>query len=144
MIHKPWGESDAVQPNFTLMSRDIADYLFSICSYIQMGKNTLSRIKLFVDENYSSPGFGLSAAAEKMGISSSYLSRLFKKETGENFLDYLINIRIERSKYLLETTSLHNHEIAAQVGFDSDHYFGQVFKRKCGITPKEYRKEHHI
>ena len=80
-----------------------------------------------------------SAAAERLGVNSSYLSRLFKKETDENFVDYLVDVRIGKAEYLLETTKLKNSEISALVGFEDERYFGKVFKKKCGVTPKQYR-----
>lgn len=144
MIHKPQMQSGYVQENFVFMSCNIKDYVFAICTYIQTGKNMLGKIKLLVEEYYADCNFGLSTAADKMGITSSYLSRLFKKETGKNFLDYLVDVRMQRAKYLLKTTSLCNSEIAAQIGFSSNHYFGRVFKKKCGLTPKQYRERYHL
>lgn len=114
-------------------------FLLHPLAIIPYGKNTFSKLTAIVEDNYAICEFGLAFAAEKMNMNSSYLSRLFKKEAGMNFLDYLLNVRIEKAKFLLSTTSLHNLEIAQQVGFESEHYFGQVFKKCCGMTPKQYQ-----
>lgn len=70
-----------------------------------------------------------------------YLSRLFKKETGKNFVDYLTDHRIERAKALIVTSDLKNYEIADHVGYDDYRYFSQVFKKKTGMTIGEYRRK---
>ena len=139
MSLRPVGASGCLFENFARKSREVEDYLVAVCKYIASSNDFVSRLELLVEENYGNRAFGLTAAADMMGISSSYLSRLFKKKNDQNFIDYLLNKRIERAKYLLETTTLRNRQIAERVGFDSDHYFGQVFKKHCGVTPGQYR-----
>lgn len=74
-------------------------------------------------------------------ISPSYLSRLFKRETGENLSSYVQNIRIEQAKTLLLTTSLKTYEVAGRVGIPDPVYFSRIFKKVTGIKPKDFRKE---
>lgn len=73
-------------------------------------------------------------------MSPSYLSRVFKQETGISVIHYLHHIRVEKSKELLLDPSLSLIDIAFQCGFTSQSYFTSVFKEKTGITPREYRK----
>jgi two-component system response regulator YesN len=141
MAQKPGMEQPYTSMNFRELSIMIGKYLEAICVYIDRGQNLMGKVKLMVEEQYGDCCFGLAQAADCLGINSSYLSRLFKKEMNENFIDYLIDIRIEKAVYLLETTKLKNSEIACKVGFEDERYFGKVFKKKCGMTPKQYRDD---
>lgn len=82
----------------------------------------------------------LSTLAELYHYSPSYLSRLYKQKTGESLTGEISNQRIQHAKILLETTMLPMSEVARQSGFYSTKYFLQLFKRKTGITPSQYRK----
>ena len=74
------------------------------------------------------------------GMSSGYLSSLFKNLFGIPFQDYLNNIRMEKAKLLLLTTGLKNYEIAELVGIENFNYFNSKFKKTFGMTPKEFKK----
>lgn len=93
----------------------------------------------YIAKNYSSP-IGLREVAEAVGLSKNHFCRLFKQETGENFLDYLNNLRIERAKQLLVSTELNINSIAQNVGFSEYRYFKQVFFKYTGSFPSECRK----
>lgn len=81
----------------------------------------------------------LEQLAERVQMSPSYFSRLFKHVVGERFKDYLINQRLEVARRLLCETSDKVYTIAEAVGFRDHHYFSDVFKRRIGVTPVEYR-----
>lgn len=74
------------------------------------------------------------------GFNASYFSSLFKHETGENFLEYLSNTRIEKAKDLLRTTRLSVTEICEEVGYQDMKHFSKTFKKVTGIKPSEFRK----
>lgn len=141
MVQKPSMDQSFSTLNYEYQGHVIKDYLNAICCYIKEGQNLTGKVKWIVAEYYGDSQFGLAFAAEELGVNSSYLSRLFKKETDKNFVDYLTDIRIEKAIYLLETTKLKNSDIAAAVGFEDERYFGKVFKKKQGITPKQWREE---
>ena len=65
----------------------------------------------------------------------------FKKEMQENFSEYLVRIRIEKAQALLAGTAMKTYQIAEEVGFSDPHYFSQVFKKKCGMVPADYREK---
>lgn len=90
-------------------------------------------------ENNLSKDITLETAAEKLNVSSFYLSKLFKKEKGENFISYLTNLRLNKAKELLHNKSLIIKEITAAVGYNDQNYFSKLFKNKFGMTPTEYR-----
>lgn len=74
-----------------------------------------------------------------VNLSYSYFSRLFKKETGMSFVDYVIFVRIQRAVWLLRHSSKSIEEIAFEIGFNTPNYFSAIFKKKVGISPSEYR-----
>lgn len=81
----------------------------------------------------------LESIAGRLGLSASYFSRIFSKETGTNFSTYLTEQRIEKAKLLIRTTNLKFYEIAEQCGFNSAVHFNNMFKKICGITPNQFR-----
>ncbi|UVI29142.1 response regulator transcription factor [Paenibacillus spongiae] len=82
----------------------------------------------------------LTSIAEEVGLSSFYLSRLFREETGESFNDYLTRLRIDQAIRLLQTTSLKVYEVAGRVGIPSYRYFSVVFRGRTGVSPTEFKK----
>lgn len=95
--------------------------------------------KIFIANNYKQD-IGLSDVARVVNLSSVYFSGLFKKEMGENFVDYLNRVRIDAAKVLLKDVRNNIGEIAEQCGFSDTRYFAKIFKRSVGITPSDYRK----
>ena len=80
-------------------------------------------------------------AADFAGVSSFYLSKLFKEEKGETFINFVSDKRLEKSCQLLAETDLSIKEITADVGYNDQNYYSRIFKSKYGLSPKEYRKE---
>ena len=83
---------------------------------------------------------GLSNVAERLHISAPYLSRVFKRETGINFLQYLLRLRIEKSKEFLKTGMTLQH-IAQEVQMGNAQNFIRIFRKFVGTTPGAYRNE---
>ena len=83
----------------------------------------------------------LSVLAEEFHLSAQYISQLFKNEIGVGFLTYLTNIRMERAKQLLLSTSLSIAEVSEQSGYGDYRVFTKVFKKAEGITPSQYRRD---
>lgn len=77
--------------------------------------------------------------AENVGLSESYLSRLFKKETGQTVSDYISCKKIEAAKNMLKFSDYHPSQISSILAFPSQSYFIKVFRAKTGLTPKKYR-----
>ena len=75
-----------------------------------------------------------------MDISPYYFSKLFKEETGENFIEYLTSLRINKAKELIQNSSLSMKEICAEVGYADPNYFSRIFKKNVGATPTEYKE----
>ena len=83
----------------------------------------------------------LSVLSEQFHLNPQYISQLFKSEIGVNFLAYLTNIRMEKAKKLLLSTSLSIAEVAEQSGYGDYRVFTKVFKKSEGITPSQYRRD---
>lgn len=80
----------------------------------------------------------LVSISEDLFVNPSYLSRLFKENTGKTFTQYLTEQRIERAKILLENPSARISEVSKEVGYNDEKYFSRVFRNMVGVTPKEY------
>ena len=79
--------------------------------------------------------------ADKINMNSSYFSRLFKKETGMSFSNFLLQKRIDKAKLLLSSTHYSVDEIVPMVGIESVSYFYRIYKRMTGNTPGEERSK---
>ncbi len=84
----------------------------------------------------------LAEAAKHVHMNPSYLSQLFKQQTGTNFIDYVTQIRLKEAKRLLSSTTLRISEIAERLGYSDLAYFTNMFKKAFQTTPSEYRKKH--
>jgi two-component system, response regulator YesN len=81
----------------------------------------------------------LNDVAARVNLSPSHFSVVFGKETGQNFKDYLIGVRIQKAKELLRSTALKSTDIGSLVGYQDPHYFSFVFKKNTGFSPSEFR-----
>lgn len=99
------------------------------------------RILAYLEKHYMQD-LSLEHLAGLMDLHPHYISRLFKKETGDNFVNYLNGLRIrEAQKLLIHQQHLTVQAIGQRVGFESNHYFSKVFKKFTGVTPGSYREE---
>jgi two-component system response regulator YesN len=96
----------------------------------------------FIERHYADPDMSLNSAAAHVFVSPTYLSILFKKKLGITFIDYLINLRLEKAKTLLRDTAKRTYEVAAETGYSDPQYFSVCFKKYTGLTPTEYRAQH--
>lgn len=92
-------------------------------------------------QEHLSEDVSLSVLAEEFHLSAQYISQLFKNEIGVNFLAYFTNIRMERAKKLLLSSSAPIGEISEQLGFGDYRVFTKVFKKAEGVTPSQYRRD---
>lgn len=134
------------ETSFTRIEEKIHCLLDS-CVYIvgQYKKNTspdlVLRCKEIMDANYNKE-ISLQEVAEIIGVSAAHLSRVVKKELGKNFTEYIVDLRMEKAKKMLETTNFKVMDISKTVGYENPDYFSRIFKRQCGTTPHDYR--HHF
>ncbi|MCR5291730.1 MAG: response regulator [Eubacterium sp.] len=98
----------------------------------------IKNAKLYIEQNYSKDLI-LDDVAKELQISPYYFSKLFKKRTGVNFIEYLTNLRIEKAKNLLRNSQKSIKEICVEVGYSDANYFSRTFKKNVGVTPSEYK-----
>lgn len=96
-----------------------------------------------IDKHYTH-NISLAEFARKYYCTSAYISKIFKKHTGVNFVDYIKNKRVEKAKDLLVSSPFKSEEIAWRVGYSDVKHFRDVFKKKEGMSPKEYRKKFKV
>lgn len=104
--------------------------------------STLSNVekaKQYIDRNYSRE-LTLNEVSRQVHVSPYYFSKIFKEETGQNFIEYLTQTRMEQAKFLLRTSSMSIKEICFSIGYSDPNYFSRSFKRYEGMTPREYRE----
>ncbi|MBQ1547894.1 MAG: response regulator [Lachnospiraceae bacterium] len=104
---------------------------------------TVGRAKEYILLNYGKD-ISLDDVSREVDISPYYFSKVFKEETGENFIEYLTNIRIERAKELLRDPNaigLSMKEISGECGYPDPNYFSRIFKKTVGVTPTEFREK---
>lgn len=102
-------------------------------------KKILQYVILHLEEEIS-----LDTIALYANMNRSYFSRYFKSKTGENFVDFVARIRVEKAKELLRETDYTIDEISLRVGHVNKAYFTKVFKKVTGLNPGEFRKKNHI
>ena len=118
-----------------------ADMLKRLNNYFYSGQNLyIHRVKEYVHTRYTDPNLSLESTADFVGISSAYLSRIFKTIEQQNFNTYLNDCRIERVKKLLISTDMPAQEVGYLAGFCSIATFFRVFKKHTNMTPTQFRQ----
>ena len=102
------------------------------------GNKTIHEIKAFISENYMF-NISLDDVAKLVCLNPTYVSEIFKKKTGENFSEYLINYRILIAKDLLKDVKYKIADVSNMVGYQDPKYFSRLFKQKVGVNPSDYR-----
>ena len=110
---------------------------------ISRGSQLIKKICSFIEDHYCDASISLNTVASSVFISSTYLSILFKKEMGTTFTEYISRLRMERAKELLLVGNLKTYEAAEQTGYSDPQYFSSCFKKYTGLTPSEYKAQHH-
>lgn len=93
----------------------------------------------FIDNNYCENDLSLDEVSKRFCLSSSYLSKLIKEETGLSFVDYLTSIRIRKATSIMDDPTVKIYQVAELVGYSNQHYFCKAFKKVTGLSPTEYR-----
>ena len=126
-----------------LLAENYVHEVFERCSSMNSSSGQKQAVLAmeYIRAHYMEQELSLNDICSYLNISTSYFSTIFKEATGGTFLEFLSRIRMEKTKELLEQTTLKNYEIAEMVGFSDPHYFSISFKKMTGKTPTEYARE---
>lgn len=105
----------------------------------QQSSSVIDKAKNFIQSNFHRE-ISLDDVSREVDISPYYFSKIFKEETGENFIEYLTNLRIAKAKVLLAESDRSMKEICSMVGYSDPNYFSRTFKKNVGVTPTEYKE----
>lgn len=128
------------------MKKIILDIFEKIC--LKTGHNDdtsdrmiqiVERTKEYILENYTNPELNGGMLAEHFGITNTYLSSIFKKQTGKGILEYITHIRIEKALGLIKSTDLNMEKIAVSVGYTNVRTFSRAFAKIIGTSPGKIR-----
>ena len=97
----------------------------------------------YISEHYSDEELSLNTLAAQVNFSPNHLSSIFKQETGQPFIKYLTDYRMNMAKEMLRRSSKKSNEIGIMVGYKDPHYFSYLFKKTQGVTPTQYRSMGH-
>ncbi|WP_426452100.1 response regulator [Paenibacillus sp. S-38] len=100
----------------------------------------IASAKEYIRRNYQQQ-MNLQTVAAQVNLNPNYFSNYFKQETGMNFLEYLLDVRIQAAKKLLEEPDVKVYEVGYLVGYDNPSSFNRAFKNVTGVTPSDYRKK---
>lgn len=102
----------------------------------------VAEAQMIVRNKYMDSEISLDTVCSELGVSNSYFSSVFKKETGKAFISYLTDYRMDIAAELMLNTNDKSYTIAEKVGYQDANYFSYVFKKRFGVSPSKYRAEH--
>lgn len=107
--------------------------------YSLSNNGAIIEIRRYINDHFSEP-LTLSFLAQKYSFSPAYLGRLFRKEMGVQFNDYLRNLRIREACDMMEDTEMSINDIAEKCGFSDPYYFSRQFKQVMQMSPQQYKQ----
>ena len=120
-----------------------AHQTFEYIQYSQVDQNRLytkavSDAINIIDGEYTK-NITLEEMAKRVGVSSQYLSKIFKEETGQTFVEYLTTLRINRAKDIIQTSDQPIKQVGIIVGYKDPNYFSRIFRSVVGLSPSDFR-----
>lgn len=104
-------------------------------------QSVVRQIHEYIEKNYSNDLLSLKEISEYIHMSTSHMCTYYKQETGSTINQYLTQIRLDKARYYLASTSYSVADIAAMTGYRESSYFGRIFKKNYNLTPAEYRSQ---
>ena len=101
--------------------------------------DVLNEVMTYIQDNYADEDISLNLLASHVNFSPNHLSMIFSQQTGQTFIKYLTDYRMNKAKELLRCTGKRSSVISMEVGYKDPHYFSYLFKKTQGMTPTQYR-----
>ncbi len=95
--------------------------------------------KEYINNNFARQDMSLNDVASHAHVSPNHFSTIFSQEAGVTFIEYLTSVRINKARQLLLRNNMKCVDIAFEVGYNDPHYFSYIFKKNCGMSPREFR-----
>ena len=102
-------------------------------------RQVIEKAKQYIMDNYQDPGLSVEQICRYLHMSPAYFSTMFKKVTGQTYIAYLTEVRLNKAVELLNMTDEKTYVIASQVGYQEQNYFSYVFKKRFGVSPTKFR-----
>jgi two-component system, response regulator YesN len=139
-----WMDASAATRSVTQFLHWVRKLISQTSSYLQHNRSESSalieKVKSYIRTHLST--VTREEIASYVFINSAYLSRLFKKETGQSLVEYIIGMKMNRAKLMLTETNVKIGEICDELGYENLSFFAKTFKKQVGLTPQEYRKRY--
>lgn len=104
----------------------------------------VNEVMRYIEENYADEELSLNLLASHVNFSPNHLSMVFSQQTGQTFIKYLTDFRMNKAKELLRCSGKRSSEIGLEVGYKDPHYFSHMFKKTQGMTPTQYRSGKNV
>lgn len=147
-IHEPFSSPEQMQDTISHLNTTI-DYIVDLFQSVmevrdrkmtEHNSDVVESAKNYILDNYSQEDITLNSVASHVNVSPNHLSAMFSQRTGQTFVKYLTDIRMNRAKELLKCTTKRSNEISEEIGYKDPHYFSHLFKKNVGCTPLQYRE----
>lgn len=148
LIQEPFSSPEQMQDTISHLDTTI-DYIVALFRRVmevrdmqmtEHNSDVVEAAKNYIQDNYSDEDITLNSVASHVNVSPNHLSAMFSQKTGQTFVKYLTDIRMNRAKELLKCTNKRSNEISEEIGYKDPHYFSHIFKKNVGCTPLQYRE----